>query len=127
MDFFPQPEEGSGVGSFAMNDDWKDDDLWALLGQARNVAPSPYFCRRVLREIRRAPERPMLPVFFLRWLGAGAIVVLVAGFFVSLPQGAPPSTLAGTATFEEVFDEAAGLDALVASGDISPGNYAGGL
>jgi len=41
-----------------MNSDEKDD-LWHLLGKAKQVNPSPFFARNILREIR-ATSKPSL-------------------------------------------------------------------
>ncbi len=109
-----------------MKDNWDQDALWELLGQARAVSVSPYFSRKVLREIRRTPDRPLLPLFLLRWLGAGALAVLTVGFFLNLNESAD-THLARSADFTEIFDVAAGLDTLVAVEEVSLSNYAAGL
>jgi hypothetical protein len=104
-----------------MKDDWDKDALWDLLGKTKPVTVSPFFSRNVLREIRRSPARPMVPLFLLRWLGAGAFAVLTAGFFLNLDSS--PSRPAGSADFAQVFDAAAGLDTLVAVEDVSLTNF----
>lgn len=109
-----------------MKDDWDQDALWNLLGHAPAVSVSPYFSRKVLREIRSSPDRPLLPVFVLRWLGAGALALLMAGFFLNLNHPAHAS-YGKSADFAEIFDTAAGLDTLVAVDDVSISNYAAGL
>ncbi len=90
-----------------MSDDFDNGPLWELLGRAKPVAVSPYFSRRVLREIRLSPSRPLLPPIFLRWLAAGSLALLAAGFFLSLPAGidTAPADIAG-------FDAIAGIDSL---------------
>lgn len=105
-----------------MKEDWDKDALWDLLGKTKPVAVSPFFSRNVLREIRRRSESPMLPPFLLRWLGAGAFAMLMAGFFLNL--GGSSIHPAGSADFARVFDAAAGLDTLVAAGDVSLNNFA---
>jgi len=108
-----------------MNDDWGKDPLWDLLGKTKPVTVSPFFSRNVLREIRRGSARPMVPIFLLRWLGAGALAVLAAGFFLNL--GNSSARPAGPAEFARVFDAAAGLDTLVAVEDVSLANFTADL
>jgi hypothetical protein len=109
-----------------MNEDWEKDALWDLLGNSKRVDVSPFFARNVLREVRRNPSRPLIPIFLIRWLGAGALAVLVTGFFLTLGEGGTVQST-GTSDFAEVFDAAAGLDKLVAVEEISITNYAGDL
>ncbi len=101
-----------------MNENLEHDELWSLLGRAEPVAVSPYFSRRVLREIRLRPAPPVLPFFLLRWLGAGAFAVLAAGFFLSLNQDfSSPGVALNSPELIEAFDVAAGLDTLLAFED----------
>ena len=67
----------------------------------------------------------MVPVFLLRWLGAGALAALTAGFFLNL--GDSSVRPAGAADFAQVFDAAAGLDTLVAVEDLSLSNFTADL
>ena len=106
-----------------MKEDWDKDALWDLLGKAGPVSVSPFFSRNVLREIRRSSTRPMVPLFLLRWLGAGALAVLTAGFFLNLGGSSGFDRSAGPSEFAAVFDAAAGLDTLVAAGDVSLANF----
>ncbi len=108
-----------------MNDNWDKDALWDLLGKTKPVTVSPFFSRNILREIRRSSARPMVPFFLLRWLGAGALAVLTAGFFLNL--GGSSVRPAGSADFAQVFDAAAGLDTLVAVEDVSLTNFTADL
>lgn len=102
-----------------MNDDFANDGLWGLLGRACPVEVSPYFSRRVLREIRLSPSRPLLSPVLLRWLAAGCAAVMVLGFAWSLaPAPAAPD-------FTAAFDAVAGIDSLVA--DVSFADYSSGL
>jgi hypothetical protein len=94
-----------------MKDDFEGDDVWNLLGHARSVSVSPYFSRRVLREIRQVPSRHLLPPFLLRWLSAGALAVLTAGFLLNLAPVSSPD-LVGNAEFNVLFDKVAGIDSL---------------
>ena len=108
-----------------MNDDWNHDDLWDLLGKAGPVSVSPFFPRNVLREIRRISARPLMPLFLLRWLGAGAFAVLTAGFFLNLADSS--SRPSGQADFAAAFDAAAGLDTLIAAEEVSLTNFTADL
>jgi len=111
-----------------MIDDVENDDLWMLLGQAKAVVVSPYFSRRVLRDIRLQPQSRAIPSFLLRWLSAGAFALLITGFFVSLSFDVPASFMASySPEFLEAFDVAAGLDTLVAVEDAAISAYANGL
>ena len=105
-----------------MKEDWDKDALWDLLGKTKPVSVSPFFSRNVLREIRRGSTRPMIPLFLLRWLGAGALAVLTAGFFLNLGSS-PSAHPAGPAEFAAAFDAAAGLDTLLAVEDGSLTNF----
>ena len=106
-----------------MNEDWDKDALWDLLGKAGPVSVSPFFSRNVLREIRRGSVRPMIPLFLLRWLGAGVFALLAVGFFLNLDGSSGSARPARPADFAAVFDAAAGLDTLVAAGDVSLTNF----
>ncbi len=101
-----------------MKEDWENDSLWDLLGHARPVSVSPFFSRNILREIRQSTPHSLIPAFLLRWLGAGALAILTAGFFLNLH---PESE--DRAEFSEVFDTVAGLDTLIASGEVSMQSY----
>ena len=109
--------------------DTENDDVWKLLGRAKPVSVSPYFSRRVLRDIRQQPESPVFfPLFLLRWMGAGAFALLMAGFFSSLTLDFPTSGMASNSPeFIEAFDVAAGLDSLLAVEDAAISAYANGL
>jgi len=109
-----------------MKDDFENDALWELLGHARTAAVSPYFSRRVLRDIRRSPAQPLLPPILLRWFAAGALAVLTAGFFLNLDP-AQNAGIAGFGDFNQTFDAIAGIDTLVAVEDVSILDYSNGL
>jgi hypothetical protein len=94
-----------------MKEDFENDDVWNLLGHARPASVSPYFSRRVLREIRQVPSRHLLPPFLLRWLPAGALAVLTVGFFLNLASVSSPD-LVGNTEFNALFDTIAGIDSL---------------
>ena len=108
-----------------MKEDWDKDALWDLLGKTKPITVSPFFARNVLREIRRGSARPMIPLFLLRWLGAGALAALTAGFFLNL--GGSSVHPAGPTDFAQVFDAAAGLDTLVAVEGVSLSNFTADL
>lgn len=56
------------------------DDLWELLGKARQPAPSPFFSRNVLREVRglQQERRTSWTSFFFRWQPLAATVCVAA-------------------------------------------------
>lgn len=110
-----------------MKEDWDKDELWNLLGKAKPVSVSPFFSRNVLREIRQNPARPWISHLVLRWLGAGALAVLTAGFFLNLVTDADFPQPVKSAEFAEVFDAAAGLDKLVAVEEFSFTSYTADL
>lgn len=110
-----------------MKEDWDQDELWDLLGKARPVSVSPFFSRNVLREIRQNSGRPWIPRLVLRWLGAGALAVLTAGFFLNLVTDSDISQPVKPAEFAEVFDAAAGLDKLAAVEEFSITSYTADL
>lgn len=94
-------------------DDFNDNDaLWKVLGRAKPVEASPYFVRRVLREVRA--ERQAAPRFqvFLRWFfplgAAAALVVGVASWQLRQDD---------QSEFNAYFDTAADLESLVAFED----------
>lgn len=84
------------------------DDLDQLLGRAKQVEPSPFFVRNVLRTIRQEPKGWFsLP----RWACAAALTVLALGLFL-LPNP-------GTAMLEQIetpadFAVVSNLDDLLA-------------
>jgi hypothetical protein len=64
------------------------DDLWELLGKARQPAPSPFFSRNVLREVRglQQERRSLWAAFFFRWQPLTATVcvaALIAGSWIA--------------------------------------------
>lgn len=78
-----------------------DEALWQLLGRAKGVEASPYFARRVLREVTLAGEAPHAaggwlagvrrllrgPRAAVVWPGA----VIVAGFWLAVVMTTPPA------------------------------------
>lgn len=56
------------------------DDLWELLGKARQPAPSPFFSRNVLREVRglQQERRTVWASLFFRWRPLTATVCVAA-------------------------------------------------
>lgn len=106
-----------------MNDDVQEDDaLWSLLGRAREVSPSPFFARNVLRSIRSAPSERIVTFSFFRLIHAFAFAVLLLGFSLSLLDSRRDAHI----PFEvvEYFDLAAGLDQLARIEEVTPENFA---
>ncbi len=102
------------------------DDLWNLLGKARQPKPSPFFTAKVMRSIRDAEPHPG----FIAWLrskwllpvAAGACAAVVA-FLAMRPAG---TSMAMADPLEEIAAAAAtvpeitpSLDTLLASEDNS--------
>jgi len=88
-----------------------DAKLDALLGCARPVVVSPYFSRRVMREVRLLSATPPERGAFWRWAFGAAFACLSAGFFFSL--GVNSMRITNQHEFEVMFDQAAGLDTII--------------
>ena len=105
----------------------EQDDIWNLLGKARQPKPSPFFTAKVMRSIRDAAEPQPGLIAWLRskWLlpvAAGACAAVVA-FLAMRPAGTP---MPAADPLEEIAIAAAAtpeiipsLDALLASEDNS--------
>jgi type VI protein secretion system component VasF len=72
-----------------MNEDEKTDQLWQLLGKAKQPAVSPFFARNILRAVREEEQAKRTPLAWLRWSWrvalAGAFAVVVAFSFIGHP------------------------------------------
>jgi hypothetical protein len=94
--------------------DLRDDALWRLLGQVRDVEPSPFFARKVLRAIEAEESAP--PSWwegFVRLfapLGVCAALGIIA--MVGAQRGDQPSTVASS---EIEFETIQNLDLLVSN------------
>ena len=110
-----------------MNHD-EQDELWELLGKAREPKAAPFFASKVLRAIREEPE----PVGLLAWLRRKWIIpatavacALVVAFVAMRPvttnnQQAAADPLSELAAYvEKSEDSAESLAALLASEDHS--------
>jgi hypothetical protein len=63
-----------------MDDFSENDALWKVLGQAPPAKASPYFVRKVLREVRLRHQAPSRRRLWLRWLAPlGAAAALAVG------------------------------------------------
>ena len=100
-----------------------DQQLWALLGQARQVELSPFFARNVVRKIR---ERRQRFEWLQRWLGprklvpAASLVVAIIAAMLALHQPAPRSSSDSAADIiakidPQDYDVVADLDELLAA------------
>ncbi len=93
-----------------MNEFDENDAVWKVLGQAKPTKASPYFVRKVLREVRTADSAPSHLATLIRWL---------------FPIGAAAALALSLATWQEpkdeefiaYFDSAADLQSLVAFED----------
>ena len=81
-----------------MNHD-EQDNLWELLGKARERKASPFFTNKVMHAIRRQEEPKPESVTFWMWLrrrwiipvAAGACTVVAALSLLQNPASQPPS------------------------------------
>ena len=94
-----------------MDDFNENDSLWKVLGQAKPAKASPYFVRKVLREVRNerqaASQQPW--GVWLRWLAPlGAAAALAVGITTWQVHQQHESE------FNAYFDSAADLESLVA-------------
>jgi hypothetical protein len=89
------------------SEDNEHDDLWRLLGKAKEPRVSPFFDRNVLRAIREqaSPQRPggwaWGRLFEWRWLSMGALGAAV----LLLSQIQPPAHRAGPVPYSEMAQQ----------------------
>lgn len=96
----------------------ENDKLWELLGKSSRVEASPYFARKVRHAVESTPRHPAL--FFsrvIRWLIPVSACAAVALAWNAYTWRMEQNRIA--TQFNELFDEAADLQSLVASQDIS--------
>lgn len=87
----------------------ENDALWKVLGQAPPPKASPYFVRKVLREVRVERQSPSRVALWLRWLAPlGATAALAIGIASWQMRSTDESE------FNAYFDTAADLESLVA-------------
>jgi hypothetical protein len=100
------------MSAFDSNDS-RDEALWKLLGRAREVEPSPYFARKVLRAIEEdAATQPGWWRIFLRTIvPVGACASLAVLALVGIQSSPVPTP----ATAEMEFETIQNLDLLVAN------------
>jgi hypothetical protein len=103
----------------AMNRE-EQDDLWRLLGKAKEPGISPFFSRNVLRALREEPqEHPgMLSWLHRRWRIAAVatcgLLLASAGVFWNLPQRPDPiSVLAQQVSLSPDYEVITHLDELI--------------
>ena len=113
-----------------MNTD-EHDDLWDLLGKAKEAAPSPFLARNVLREIRaQQAQRQQLSLFarlsgglVRKWKLAafcgGAIALLALNFSLFTPHSQDQAAAVQLAASSPDFEVIANLDELLASQETS--------
>ena len=111
-----------------MNHD-EQDELWKLLGKAREPKVSPFFAGKVLRAIREEPEPRGFFVWLRRkWLipTAAAACALIVTFFATRQPITPSNQQVAAdpltelaAYVEKSEDSAESLDTLLASGEHS--------
>ena len=85
-----------------MNQPDEHDDLWRLLGKAKEPAVSPFFARNVVREVRAMQQEQPGVFGWLRrcWMVslAGACAVCIAGVFAVQQYAGQPDQLTAIAT-----------------------------
>jgi len=105
----------------AMNRD-EQDDLWQLLGKAREPRISPFFSRNVLRAVREESQPEENPGLFSwwrrRWRSAAVamcgLFLLTAGIVFNLPQHPDQiSVLAQQVSLSPDYDVITHLDELI--------------
>lgn len=74
-----------------MNHD-EHDDLWELLGKAKDPQPSPFFSRNVLREVRNLQQEKSRFFAWLRqhWVLAGSAACAVVVSAISVVDSRQP-------------------------------------
>ena len=106
------------------------DELWTLLGKAREPKVSPFFVSKVMRAVRAEdePQPGILAWLRRRWMmpvAAGACAAIVAVLALYRPASQRETLAAGSDPLEEMVQIATGapeipsLDALLASEDHS--------
>lgn len=103
------------MSAFDSNDHGRDDaELWRLLGRARDVEPSPYFARKVLRAVETgAVTRPGWWESFLRIVAPVGVCAALAVFAgVGIQQSDSSSAVANS---EIEFEAIQNLDLLVSN------------
>jgi hypothetical protein len=98
------------MSAFDSNDS-RDDALWKLLGRAREVEPSPYFARKVLRAIEAdaAPGPAWWRLFLRTIVPVGACAALGVLAVMGIRSAPAP------ATADMEFETIQNLDLLVAN------------
>lgn len=104
-----------------------DQALWDLLGKADALAPSPFFARNVLRQIRQAPSWRDRVLLWLRPkrlvpIAGVALTLVVASMSIHLakPGSSPDDPPDAVVRIDpQDYDVVADLDDLLASEDDS--------
>jgi hypothetical protein len=109
MDSFDSNNSGGdGLRDEALSE--SDPALWRLLGKARRVDASPYFVRKVLREIETAPQ-PAWWQFLLRTVAPAAVCAGIALLAIAGAGGKAPVVANADIEFETIQN----LDMLVSN------------
>ena len=104
--------------------DQEHDELWALLGRAKRLEPSPFFVAKVMTAIRHGNERRV--ALWRNWLRyglpsafAGALAVLLAYFSFLPHHSADHRTIVVAQTEPGDLDVIADLDVVMSSEESS--------
>jgi hypothetical protein len=95
------------------------DNLWNLLGKAREPEVSPFFTRNVLREVRQSRQQSVVLAWFMaQWriasLSAVAAALTLTLFIQKPAQTTSSNTLIADSSDYDVINN---LDELIASQD----------
>jgi hypothetical protein len=105
-----------------MNDNERDN-LWNLLGKARQPEVSPFFTRNVLREIRQARQQPGIIAWLaVRWRVASLFAATAVLALALVTQGINPGDADSSAALiadSSDYDAITNLDELIAYQDTS--------
>lgn len=104
-----------------INNPEEDDALWRLLGNASQSAPSPFFARNVIREVRTTARKREKHPFVFSFIQAVAFAIVLVGFGLSLLE--TPDEVPIPAHLVEYFDLAAGIDQFTRVEDLTPESF----
>jgi hypothetical protein len=95
-----------------MDDVEEKDALWDLLGRSRRIEASPYFVRKVLHAVDERERQRFSWATLLRWFVPAATC---AAFVIGLTAYFTAYRNDQQEVFNAYFDDAAGLELLIAS------------
>lgn len=84
------------IGEMEMNPNDRDDDLWKVMGRAREPRVSEFFARNVLREVRAHEEgkaQGWIPAGWWKWALPATVAAMIAIAAVTLQISPVSSTV----------------------------------